>query len=119
MKLESNYEKCVILNDLQRQLEYHEINKNDMVIRVWDVWYDGVYMGSINKIDRCHLIYTTHPVFEQTGVYDSFMEALAVYVEHVVQYYEESSESVKVADIPKETPEKTIWSEIKKLFWRK
>lgn len=119
MKLENNYQKCVILNDLQRQLEYHEINKDDLTIRVWDVWFDGLYMGSIQKLDRCHLIYTTHPVFDKTDVYDSFMEALAVYVEHVVKHYEHQSDNVKVVDIPKETPEKTIWNGIKKLFGRK
>lgn len=117
MKLESNYEKCVILNDLQRQLEYKEIKigvHEMMSVNVWDIWYNGVYFGYIQSFKHVKVGYRVVTAYhDKVDTYPCFMEALAVFVDEVVKNYEEPTEDLAIPEHIDETPEKTIWEGIK------
>lgn len=115
MNIKNNYERCVILNDLQRQLIHYKSKRN--MRNCWDVWYKGKYFGTIKKIENSYVSFYEYDT--DLTLTTNFMESLASYVGYVVEYYIESGEIVNIIEMPSDTPEKTIWSEIKKLLWRK
>ena len=117
MEIKSNYEKCVILNDLQRQLEYYEVWKDKYIMRVWDVWYDGHYLGSIHNMNHSHKIYSVHSgACTASEICGNFMEALAFFVEYLVEYIELEESNVSLVEPIEEKPEETIFKSIVNFF---
>lgn len=120
MEIQSNYEKCVIINDLQRQLHHYDSEYKTATktgkLKVWEVWYNRNYLGSIHKLDRSD-VYTMHVgACGESDVAFNFMEALAFYVEYLVDYIELEEEVVELLPPPEESPEATILKALKKIF---
>lgn len=119
MEIKSNYDKCVILNDLQRQLEYYEV-EDRFLMRVWDVWYNRHYLGSIHNINHSG-VYTVHGGADfESDMASNFMEALAIFVEYLVEYFEfDDGEEVTLIEPIEEKPEVTIVNFLKNLVGAK
>lgn len=112
-EMKNNYHKCVVLNDLQRQLVY-TMKQDDQNCHMWCVWHKGNYLGCIYRFNHSLSIYTSESANDVSRIHDSFMEALAVFIDDAL--IAEENNDVTIIEPVTEKPETTIWKTLKGLF---